>query len=501
MQPNRVVTILLGGFTAAALVHALVSLFTGLDHLLLDLHGFRQTQTAITSYWIARGGPILAYETPVLGAPWAVPYEFPLYQLLVAWLHLAGVQLDVAGRLLSIAFLLATIWPVRILCTVLRIGLRTQAAMLILYLTCPLLLFWGRTFMIETCAAFFAALWLASTARWLEHGARRDAWLAVASGVLAILVKLTTFFPFGLLAGLVVLRSLYQRRSLPWLGVALVFGIPLLFGFGWTLYADLVKQHNALGRYLTSGALHYWTFGTWEQRFDPAFWKGALVQRSLPDLYGYATAAVPVLLACTALHRRYLVPMLACVTAALMTLLVFTNLYQIHNYYYVAIAVMGTAAAALGIGSLLESGRAALGAALLAGLCTSQLAWYYTGYHRVQTANLSQHPLYLVAKEAQRQTSDGDTLIVIGANDWSSEVAYYSQRKSLTLPYWVTAPVLADLLRDPSPHLGGRHLGGVVFCTATLGAYGATAPALVDFARGRRVLANVAPCYVLAPER
>src|ERR1700722_9222047 len=51
---------------------------------LLGMHSFRQTQTAITSYWILRGSPWLAYHTPVFGAPWSIPFEFPMYQLLVA---------------------------------------------------------------------------------------------------------------------------------------------------------------------------------------------------------------------------------------------------------------------------------------------------------------------------------------------------------------------------------------------------------------------------------
>ncbi|MDR1196310.1 MAG: hypothetical protein LBL00_07540, partial [Endomicrobium sp.] len=44
--------------------------------------GFRQTQTAITvSTYTYEGVSILKYKTPVLGAPWTLPYEFPTYQL------------------------------------------------------------------------------------------------------------------------------------------------------------------------------------------------------------------------------------------------------------------------------------------------------------------------------------------------------------------------------------------------------------------------------------
>jgi len=44
---------------------------------LLGMHSFRQTYTAITAYWLMQGSPWFHYETPVLGAPWSIPYEFP----------------------------------------------------------------------------------------------------------------------------------------------------------------------------------------------------------------------------------------------------------------------------------------------------------------------------------------------------------------------------------------------------------------------------------------
>src|SRR5258708_3048765 len=51
-----------------------------------DVHGFRQSQTAVTINALANGSPFLRYETPVLGYPWSIPFEFPLYQWLTACL-------------------------------------------------------------------------------------------------------------------------------------------------------------------------------------------------------------------------------------------------------------------------------------------------------------------------------------------------------------------------------------------------------------------------------
>src|SRR5215471_21824213 len=94
-----------------ALAHALFVLWIGINKPILDLYYFRQTQTALTAYWLWKGGPWLAYETPVLGYPWSIPFEFPTYQALVALLRLIGIPIDIGGRLVSFAFYLACLWP------------------------------------------------------------------------------------------------------------------------------------------------------------------------------------------------------------------------------------------------------------------------------------------------------------------------------------------------------------------------------------------------------
>src|SRR5438128_5222025 len=70
----------------ACLAYSVAMAAVGWNHTLLDMHGFRQTQTALTTYVMLQGGPWVRYETPVLGAPWAIPLAFPLYRCLVAFL-------------------------------------------------------------------------------------------------------------------------------------------------------------------------------------------------------------------------------------------------------------------------------------------------------------------------------------------------------------------------------------------------------------------------------
>jgi hypothetical protein len=78
----------------------------GWDLQLSGCHGFRQTQTALTSYYMLHGeGSFLNYETPVLGAPWSIPFEFPLYQWVTAKSSsLLSMPSNEAGRLVSVTF-------------------------------------------------------------------------------------------------------------------------------------------------------------------------------------------------------------------------------------------------------------------------------------------------------------------------------------------------------------------------------------------------------------
>src|SRR6266851_10032050 len=64
--------IALWSVAAALAVHATAILLIRWNTPLLGMHAWRQSQTAITSYWMLRGSPWLAYETPVLGPPWSI---------------------------------------------------------------------------------------------------------------------------------------------------------------------------------------------------------------------------------------------------------------------------------------------------------------------------------------------------------------------------------------------------------------------------------------------
>lgn len=144
-----------------ALMH-LAGALVGWDSERLPGNEFRQTHTAITAYFIQQDSDFsLRYPTPLLGKPWSVPYEFPLYQwTVVGFSNLTGYPLVQSGRLITLlcfyAMLPALAWLVRRFTGSGRATLLT----LIFTLTCPLYVFYARAFLIDLMA-LAAAMWYA----------------------------------------------------------------------------------------------------------------------------------------------------------------------------------------------------------------------------------------------------------------------------------------------------------------------------------------------------
>ena len=495
------------GLLAVALLVALAVLCIGVFQPLLEF-SFRQTQTALTSYWLLRGGPIFAYETPVVGFPWSLPFEFPLYQLIAAALSSAGVPLDAAGRIVSFVFFVGCLWPMHVLFRAVRLDALAFFCVAIPFLLCPLYLFWGRTFMVETCALFFCFLWLAYLARFLAEPKVAFAAIAAITGSLGILAKSTTFPGFAVLGGLLFLAECYAAwtsraiaaRARPILPALFVIATPLLIGGAWTVYSDTVKARNEFGAYLISTVLPKWVFGALHERLDVALWKDIIWKRALTDVFGYAVIPALALIAASLIRRRYAYAALAAALAFLIPFLVFTNLHMVHSYYQTANAVFIVAAAGLGIASVMSSGYPVSGIVALTIVAAGQLGYFNSTYATFLTQDLSGYQVFRIANAARAATPPAASLIVIG-DDWSSLVPYYAQRKSFVIPNRLPLAFWQRILATPQNFLGDARLGGVVYC-ADLAPTDPQRKILIDaFMAGRAVLEEAGRCRLLAPDK
>ncbi|MCH2188026.1 hypothetical protein MK280_19405 [Myxococcota bacterium] len=452
-----------------ALGYALWALPIGWNHSIVDHHGFRQSQTAISTYYLLQGGPWLAYETPILGPAWSVPFEFPLYQWIVALLtHTTGMDLEAAGRLTSSFFFFGSVLPIWSILGYLRVERAHRLAFLALFFVSPIYLFWSRTFMIESTALFLSLCYLAFAARWLERRRPADATLSSFFGICAALVKITTFVGFCYAAAALVLVRWFRvhrghinlqillEQLLPLLCFAI---LPVAAVTVWVSYTDDIKSLNLIaGRHLISENLVGWNFGNIAQRIDPASWT---ILRSRLHLWvgqgAFFTAALGVALA----SPRAWLPVLGSLALFLATFLTFANLHLVHDYYQYANAIFLIAAVGFSLRSLLVGSLAQRWAGVIAlgFVMVSCIESYRETYLEIQKRD-AQH-LEPLAQEIQRRTSVSDVIVVWGA-DWSSEIPYLARRRALMMwpHHFREEGAVAEALR----RLEDYNIGAMIVC-------------------------------------
>ena len=449
---------------ALAVLHLLIAT-GGWRQPLEGLHEFRQTQTALTSYWMLRGSPFLAYETPVFGPPWPVPFEFPLYQgLTAAWSRLSGMALDQSGRTVSLAFFYTVPFVMVWLTRRLRLPVVTAVLFSVLYLTSPLYLFWSRAFLIETTAAAFALAYFAAAAVGVKAG--RDSLLVAAAvlGSVAGLVKVTTYA--GALAAVSLFGVAWVWRERPPLRrifrfAALALACPLVPAIWWVRFSDAVKILNPL-QHQTSGDLEAWNFGQPALRISRDFW-AVLYHYRFPDMLGDFWLPILVILPVAALYYRK-APALAVAAAFgfLAPTLVFAPLHYIHSYYPCGTALFLYAALAVLGGALWPSTarRQLAFGALAAILAAGNLAEYWSQYRpRVFPRS---HPFLAAAQFVRAHTAPRDVLLVY-QDDWNPIVSYYSERRAIT--DFLYRPLDSPEMQQTIAGLRlGERIGAVVAC-------------------------------------
>jgi 4-amino-4-deoxy-L-arabinose transferase-like glycosyltransferase len=449
-------------FAVCCMVSAYYTL-SFLDIPLLELNGYRQTQTALSSYYILKQGVSLNYWTPAYGLGWSVPLEFPIYHSLVAGVtRLSGLPLDMAGRLVSWLFTLACTVPLYF--SLKKTGFNTGARYTAIagFISAPLYIFWSGTFLIESTALFFALCFVYYAIDAVQGQASNAALAKMAWWLsLALLQKITTVLPlltivFVILA-INLIRSSRVRHPAYLLKMALATGLPLLLGYLWIAYSDHIKELNPIGTMLTSQALKTWNFGWLEQRFSTGLWIDVVLTRMLvhngAGLLGITALILGIWEAGPGQRRNSMVLLLV---AALLPLLVFSNLHIVHGYYQFSCTVFLVVAVAVALMTAAGGLRTRLPvlycATALVLVCINIYAFVSTdlyGKEHTRTNGLTKE-LMDVTTAVQQQTSPDQYVAWYGV-DWSTDWAYYAQRKSLTAPGRLGLDF--DTLAEPKKYL------------------------------------------------
>ena len=396
---------------------------------------FRQAQTALSAYWIkAENNFSLAYPTPVVGKPWSIPMEFPLYQwTVVVTGKLTGWGLTKAGRAVSIACFYLTLPALFLLLGRWRVAPARRWLVLAVVVTCPFYIFYSRGILIETMALMFS-LWF-----WVAFersvSGRNRSWLALAvlAGTGAGLVKVTTFMLYLLPAGWWAFARLWATRKTSWktefAWMAAAVAVPFAATLWWLHFADATKTLNELGVAFTSAGLQDFNLGTKATRFSPEMWatKARIVREQLTWL--------PVLLLCGLLaplvartRWREITAVLACFISVLV---IFPVLYTNHEYYYAANTILLLVAMGLVLVAFAESARprwlvSGAVAVVLGGQAWRYLDYYYPGQSQISPGGEG------LTRSLQALTKPDEVIVVLG-QDWNSMTPYYAQRRGMMI--------------------------------------------------------------------
>ena len=183
-------------FVVVLALHAWCS-HLGWTNLPVDGHEFRQMQTALSVRYLIKDGLRLDYPTPLLGKPWSVPLEFPLYQSAVAVIAQATrLPIEQAGRAVGLAFFYLMLPAAYLLLGRLGLAPSRRLVALCLVLASPVYLFYSRTVLIESTALCLSVWFLWGYWAALAQRSRLGGAVALICGGLAAMVKLTTFAVF-----------------------------------------------------------------------------------------------------------------------------------------------------------------------------------------------------------------------------------------------------------------------------------------------------------------
>lgn len=402
---------------------------------------FRQTQTAISAQFIQRENNFsFAYPTPVLGKPWSIPYEFPLYQWTVVVIsNHTGLSLTSAGRLVG-AFCFYAGLPALFL-ILRRLGLTKTYCLVVLSLvvTCPLYIFYARAFLIETMALMFGLWYFASLEKAI--GQRSLGWLTVANlaGIGVGLVKVTTFGVFLLPAFACSVGWIWQsrpRQTAPgWGGairttgwLAAAHALPFAATLWWIHFSDDMKLLNPNSAVLTSTGLAAFNFGI-GHRFDLPVWKSHWKIIS-EEIVSPLTLSAGALVA-TVFARRWWTVIVGCLGLYVLVQAIFPVLYAAHTYYHLASAFLLICALGFGVVGAFETKHVtrAIPLAVWVTFAGLQACTYFKVYYPIQHVQSNRGGLV----DALKNITQPREVLVIAGNDWSSIIPYYAERRALML--------------------------------------------------------------------
>jgi len=402
---------------------------TGLN----DSFEFRQTQTAWGIREVARHGFNLFHlQLPVLGRPFEIPFEFPVFQNIAGftcWMfHLSP---STGGRLTSLFFYCLSMAMLVQISNELFTKKYLHLLLPVLMLT-PYALEWSDACLIESTSTFFLLVGLWGLNRFITSD-KNSYWVIVVLGfALSALIKITTTVPCIIFYFFfIVKRSKTNFTSPRNLFAISLLGISVMPSLFWTKFADATKSRSIWTEWLTSRNLMTWNFGSPESRLVLKNWQSVGAR-----FFIIANLLIVWILFSIIFRRLKNQETWALTLAVVSPPLIFFNLYVVHDYYYLAI-MFGLI---MLVAHLFDTSDKKLGNGLrktygVMVLATVVLSWVSlvpnTNYQDV--LGMPRNNIPALSKIIADNSLPREESLVIGC-DWDPTVLYYADRKGIASP-------------------------------------------------------------------
>jgi hypothetical protein len=297
--------------------------------------------------------------------------------------------------------------------------------------------------------------------------------LLTVAGLLAVLVKVTTFAGCALAGLLMLLAHVILQRGWREPKRCVRIYLPVLAGFAmcgvalevWLRHTAAITASSYFGHILVPSNLSLWTYGTLAQRLSNELWRGAVWVRAIPEAVGSQFSLLICLLAVLRMKTELRKMVFVLLILFLLPFVVLTNLHLVHNYYQYANSLFLVLAVSICIWHL-GQGRSTLIFIIACAMVVVGdfyiFCWRYLPSARQE---FSQEPVLRLAAHLQ-QSTDPDSILVIGGCDWNPLLAYYSRRRAIYIPSWARRNELESFLRNPARLTDGRRISAVVDFTS-----------------------------------
>jgi 4-amino-4-deoxy-L-arabinose transferase-like glycosyltransferase len=404
------------------------------------MYQFRQTQTAWGIREASRNGyDFFNLRMPVLGFPYQVPFEFPLFQNISA---LVGSIFELgvveSGRTTSLLFFcLGGILTFNLITKLTSASIAIFSVCL-LYLT-PFAIQWSNAVLIESLASFFLILSATFLRLYFERGSSYLIGLSSLALSFCALVKITTAIPLIFFLGIFLMwGTSFRLRGKKIIVLLISFLFSLAPAFAWTRYADSVKENGIFTQWLTSASLRNWNFGTLEQRINAYDWLTIFARLWL--LGGLGLLVFTAFLFFYCFKDEKIAKSLILLILLFIAPITYFNLYVVHDYYFMAILlplVLYFSHVLMLLKSKLNLNLSISKFFFLIFILTIP-SWLFTIQHRDYKSAIQSSREYVppLASEIVENTSQVDRIFVVGC-DWDPTVLFYADRYGVAAPGWI----------------------------------------------------------------